>query len=129
MKVRRDNTLLIPFPDRVARPCLHSASANVSRHSPFTKMKIRNALALKRLLEIALAQFRAIHAHRIVADVQHTLHVGTFQYIKQFFYCPTFVPDREKVRILCGTSLVPKSLTLDASADGLRGKLQRSLVC
>jgi len=79
VKVRRDNSFIVPFPDRFLRSSLHCAGADVTRHAPFAQMKVRYPHPLQGSLQIILAQFRSVHADRVISNIQDALDARIFQ--------------------------------------------------
>ena len=59
-----DNVLVIPFPNRLARPGLNRYRPDMLRHSPFRNMDVTDAFLFKKLRKIPLTKFWAVHTYR-----------------------------------------------------------------
>jgi hypothetical protein len=64
-----DNILVVPFPNHVACPSFNRLGAYISRNAKLRKMGVTYSLLFEQSCQIVLAQVRAVHADRILSNV------------------------------------------------------------
>ena len=105
--MRSNHAFIVPFPDSFAGTCFHRSGANISRNAPISYVKIFDTCARQSFLQIALTQFRSVHADWIVSNINDALHSRSQESVEQVFCWSTFITDREKVSLFRQTRFIP----------------------
>ena len=94
-----DHTV-IPFPNYVSASCLNRFGTYVTRNSKLRDVGVSDSVPRQKAREIVFAQLRAIHADRVIANVNKRTHAVILERQDNLIYFSTRIANREKVRVL-----------------------------
>ena len=106
-EVRTYHAFIVPLPDRFARTCFDCARPNISRNTPFAKMKIRDPPVLAKdcckLPLLSSGRYMLTGLYRI-SNTHWTPALKRYQTNHSFFGPHT---NREKIRSLGQSRIIP----------------------